>query len=36
MKYEVKMEDVVVKSNYLIDIEWVKELVEWSLFLWIK
>ncbi|MDL2061534.1 hypothetical protein [Lactiplantibacillus paraplantarum] len=36
MKYEAKMEDVAVKSNYPIDIERVKELVEWSLPSWTK
>ncbi|KZD99569.1 hypothetical protein [Lactiplantibacillus plantarum] len=36
MKYEAKMEDVAVKSNYPIDIERVKELVEWSLHPWTK
>lgn len=36
MKYEAKMEDVAIKSNYPIDIERVKELVEWSLPLWTK
>ena len=36
MKYEAKIEDVAVKSNYPIDIERVKELVEWSLHPWIK
>ncbi|GBF03541.1 hypothetical protein LPPLD21_03111 [Lactiplantibacillus paraplantarum] len=36
MKYEAKMEDVAVKSNYPIDIERVKELVERSLPSWTK
>ncbi|MDO8180257.1 hypothetical protein [Lactiplantibacillus plantarum] len=36
MKYEAKMEDVAVKSNYPIDIELVKELVERSLPSWTK
>ncbi|CAB1721836.1 hypothetical protein [Lactiplantibacillus plantarum] len=36
MKYEAKIEDVAVKSNYPIDIERVKELVEWSLHPWTK
>ncbi len=36
MKYEAKMEDVDVKSNYPIDIELVKELVERSLPSWTK
>lgn len=31
MKYEAKIEDVVVKSDYPINIELVKELIEWSL-----
>lgn len=36
MKYETKMEDVAVKSNYLIDIELVKKLAERRLPSWTK
>ncbi|WP_426290327.1 hypothetical protein [Lactiplantibacillus plantarum] len=36
MKYETKIEDVDVKSNYPIDVERVKKLIDWRLPSFIK
>lgn len=36
MKYEVKIEDVSVKSDYPINVDKIKNLIEWSLHPWTK